>query len=114
MKRIVKCSYNPNLLDELVNQYSTCGNCSTDQVWDEVYNEYGDESLADDVVEALTYGSRVNASSGLTRSARDCQLDCKDAFKRFKGAIPVWKLQDLYQTYNDVDRQLINMWCRGK
>lgn len=113
MKRIIKCSYNPNLLDELVNRYRSFDTYSTDEIWDEVYNEYGDESLADDVVESLTYDD-INASLGLTRSARNCEVDCKNAFKQFKGSIPLWKLQDLYQTYSDVDKQLINMWCKGR
>ena len=56
----------------------------------------------------------VESASSLSRSARACERDCKDAFDKFDGNIPIWKLQDIYHTYEDVDRQLINMWCKGR
>ena len=56
----------------------------------------------------------VSSASSLSSAARSCQQYCKDAFDKFDGNIPIWKLQDIYQTYKDVDRQLINMWCKGR
>lgn len=49
----IKASYSPMLLDELVSGYSTNDFYSLKAIWDEVFNEYGDESLADDVVDAV-------------------------------------------------------------
>ena len=41
------------LLHELVSDYSTNDLYSLDAIWDEVFNQYGDEGLADDVVDAV-------------------------------------------------------------
>ena len=49
----IKASYSPMLLHELVSGYSTNDLYSLDAIWDEVFNEYGDEGLADDVVDAV-------------------------------------------------------------
>lgn len=112
MKRVIKCGYDPSLLDDYANRYAY-SDLSDEEIWDEVYNETDNESLADDVLEAVR-SSTIVGSLGLTRSAKSCQRDCKDAFDRFNGNIPIWKLQDIYHTYDDVDRQLINMWCKGR
>lgn len=49
----IKASYSPMLLHELVSDYSTNDLYSLDAIWDEVFNQYGDEGLADDVVDAV-------------------------------------------------------------
>ena len=62
MKRYISVSYNSDLEDE-VNYYQsvyTTGELTADvleEIWNDVYDRYADESLADDVVEALDYGS---------------------------------------------------------
>lgn len=113
MKRIVRASYSPDTLDDLVYKYQD-SQLSDEEIWDEIVNEYGDQSLADDVLEALTYPEdEVYGSAGLMKADRQCQQECRNAFSKFNGSIPVWKLQDIYHEYPDVNRQLINMWCRG-
>ena len=112
MKRIIRCGYDPNKLDELVERYSDCST-SEEEVWEQVYNETGDENLANDVVDAI-HCSDIRGAVSLTRNAQSCQRDCRDAYDKFHGNIPIWKLQDIYQTYTDVDKQLINMWCKGR
>lgn len=49
----IQASYSPMLLDELVSDYSTNDLYSLEAIWDEVFNQYGDEGLADDVADAV-------------------------------------------------------------
>lgn len=53
-----RSGYSPDLLQELVNEYSSydtsSGNYMTlDEIWDDIVNRYGDEDLANDVLEAI-------------------------------------------------------------
>lgn len=76
MKRLVKNSvtsskstnpqgeykYTPDILDELINFYSSQDTMSYEDIWDEIVNLYHNESLADDVLEGIddendAYGS---------------------------------------------------------
>lgn len=56
MKKYIRCSYNPLLLDELVNYYlSRYFDMNDDEIWDEIYDTYENAYLADDVIEALDH-----------------------------------------------------------
>lgn len=52
-KRSVRASYSPMLLEELVNDYVYNDLYTLSDIYDEVFNQYGDEGLADDVVDAV-------------------------------------------------------------
>lgn len=50
--------YSPDLLQELVNEYSSLDSLSgdymtLDEIWDEIVDKYGNEDLANDVLEAI-------------------------------------------------------------
>ena len=52
-KRSVRASYSPMLLEELVNDYVYNDLYTLSDIWEEVSSYYLDESLADDVVDAV-------------------------------------------------------------
>lgn len=43
----------PDLLDDLVNYYASFDTMSPADIWEEIYNKYKDENLADEVIESL-------------------------------------------------------------
>lgn len=49
MKRYVKSSYSYDLFNDQVTYYEQ-SNYSLDSIWDRIFNEFGDEDLANDVV----------------------------------------------------------------
>lgn len=49
----VNSSYSPELLNELVNYYSSFDTMSSEEIWDEIVAEYNNEDLANDVIESL-------------------------------------------------------------
>lgn len=49
-RRHVFATYNYNVFDELVNYYASMDTMSLDDIWDDIYNQYNDENLANDVV----------------------------------------------------------------
>jgi len=63
MKRYIRSSYSPHDLEDEVNYYQSMYTTEKltqsvlEEIWNDVYDRYGEESLADDVVEALDYGS---------------------------------------------------------
>lgn len=73
----IEAGYSPMLLHELVSDYSTNDLYSLDAIWDEVFNQYGDEGLADDVVDAVEAEREElgimcsNNSSGHSSCSRD-------------------------------------------
>lgn len=46
-------SYTPDMLDELINYYSSQDTMSYEDIWDEIVNQYHNEALADDVLDGL-------------------------------------------------------------
>lgn len=50
---IYSSSYTPDMLNELINYYSSQDTMSYEDIWDEVVNQYHNESLADDVLDGL-------------------------------------------------------------
>lgn len=50
---IYSSSYTPDMLNELINYYSSQDTMSYEDIWDEVFNQYHNESLADDVLDGL-------------------------------------------------------------
>lgn len=46
-------SYTPDILDELINFYSSQDTMSYADIWDEIFNTYHNEALADDVLDGL-------------------------------------------------------------
>jgi len=46
----ITASYSYATYNDLVNYYSTIDTMSTGEIWDEVYNRYNDENLANDIV----------------------------------------------------------------
>lgn len=51
--KIIREAYSPDLLDELINYYASMDTMSADDIWNEIVDQYGDEDLANDVVESL-------------------------------------------------------------
>lgn len=49
----VNSSYSPELLDDLVNFYSSFDTMSYEEIWDEIVVRYNNEALANDVIESL-------------------------------------------------------------
>ena len=49
----VNSSYSPELLDDLVNFYSSFDTMSYEEIWDEIVVRYNNEDLANDVLESL-------------------------------------------------------------
>ena len=49
----VNSSYSPELLNELVNYYSSFDTMSYEEIWDEIVLKYNNEDLANDVIESL-------------------------------------------------------------
>jgi hypothetical protein len=47
---IASSNYSYETYNELVNYYSMMDTMSLGEIWDEVYNRYNDENLANDVV----------------------------------------------------------------
>lgn len=85
----IKASYSPMLLHELVSDYSTNDLYSLDSIWDEVFNQYGDEGLADDVVDAVEAEREElgimcsNNSSGHSRCSRGIATSSTQAASGF-------------------------------
>lgn len=50
---VYSSSYTPDMLNELINYYSSQDTMSYEDIWDEVVNQYHNESLADDVLDGL-------------------------------------------------------------
>lgn len=50
---IYSSSYTPDMLDELINYYSSQDTMSYEDIWDEIVNQYHNEALADDVLDGL-------------------------------------------------------------
>ena len=50
---VVNSEYSPDLLNELVNYYSSFDTMSSEEIWDEIFNTYHNEALADDVLDSL-------------------------------------------------------------
>lgn len=51
----VNSSYSPELLDDLVNFYSSFDTMSYEEIWDEIVVRYNNEALANDVLESLDH-----------------------------------------------------------
>ena len=49
----VNSSYSPELLNELVNYYSSFDTMSYEEIWDEIVLKYNNKNLANDVIESL-------------------------------------------------------------
>ena len=49
----VNSSYSPDLLNDLVNYYSSLDTMSYEEIWDEIVLKYNNEYLANDVIESL-------------------------------------------------------------
>ena len=49
----VNSSYSPELLNDLVNYYSSFDTMSYEEIWDEIVLKYNNEDLANDVIESL-------------------------------------------------------------
>ena len=72
VSRKMKESYSPNTLEELIREYAPklqYGGEALASIWDDIVQEYGDEDLANDVIEALenedVYESKeVNEAGG--------------------------------------------------
>ena len=92
----IKASYSPMLLHELVSDYSTNDLYSLDSIWDEVFNQYGDEGLADDVVDAVEAEREElgimcsNNSSGHSRCSRGIVTSSTQAASGFSFDF-IWK-----------------------
>lgn len=56
----VNSSYSPELLDDLVNFYSSFDTMSYEEIWDEIVAEYNNEALANDVLESLDHEEDVD------------------------------------------------------
>lgn len=50
---VVNSGYSPDLLNDLVNYYSSFDTMSSEEIWDEIVARYNNEYLANDVLEAL-------------------------------------------------------------
>ena len=50
---VVNSEYTPDILDELINFYSSQDTMSHADIWDEIFNTYHNEALADDVLDGL-------------------------------------------------------------
>lgn len=50
---VVNSGYSPDLLNDLVNYYSSFDTMSSEEIWDEIFNTYHNEALADDVLDGL-------------------------------------------------------------
>lgn len=50
---IYSSSYTPDMLNELINYYSSQDTMSYEDIWDEIVNQYHNEALADDVLDGL-------------------------------------------------------------
>lgn len=92
----IKASYSPMLLHELVSDYSTNDLYSLDSIWDEVFNQYGDEGLADDVVDAVEAEREElgimcsNSSSGHSSCSRGIVTGSTQAASGFSFDF-IWK-----------------------
>ena len=53
-------SYSPELLDDLVNFYSSFDTMSYEEIWDEIVVRYNNEALANDVLESLDHEEDVD------------------------------------------------------
>lgn len=56
----VNSSYSPELLDDLVNFYSSFDTMSYEEIWDEIVVRYNNEALANDVLESLDHEEDVD------------------------------------------------------
>ena len=92
----IKAGYSPMLLHELVSDYSTNDLYSLDAIWDEVFNQYGDEGLADDVVDAVEAEREElgimcsNSSSGHSSCSRGIVTGSTQAASGFSFDF-IWK-----------------------
>lgn len=50
---VVNSGYSPDLLNDLVNYYSSFDTMSSEEIWDEIVARYNNEYLANDVLESL-------------------------------------------------------------
>ena len=50
---VVNSGYSPDLLNDLVNYYSSFDTMSSEEIWDEIVARYNNEYLANDVIESL-------------------------------------------------------------
>ena len=50
---VVNSEYSPDLLNDLVNYYSSFDTMSSEEIWDEIVARYNNEYLANDVLESL-------------------------------------------------------------
>lgn len=56
----VNSSYSPELLNDLVNYYSSFDTMSYEEIWDEIVVRYNNEALANDVLESLDHEEDVD------------------------------------------------------
>lgn len=54
--------YDPYLLDELINYYSMQDTMNLSDIWDEIVDRYGDEALANDVIESIDDSDDIYSS----------------------------------------------------
>lgn len=68
-------SYDPDILDELVNFYYGQDTMTYEDIWDEIVNKYHNEALADDVLEGIDAEKDVYGSSDVEAAESKEYLD---------------------------------------